>query len=176
MIVLDTSVLVDSLTGEKRSSPALRRVYERGERVILPALVYYEWLRGPRLPQELALAERLFPRESAIVFGPAEAAVSAKLYRSVRRPCGREMDLAIAACAIRRLSNGSVVSRKFPDEAFHFGGLARSAGPGLSGADFGAPPRTIARPVRRQLQQDADRVANISLHARVIGQQVVRFV
>ena len=102
MIVLDTSVLVDSLTGEKRSSPALRRVYERGERVILPVLVYYEWLRGTRLPQELALAERLFPRESAIVFGPAEAAMSAKLYRSVRRPRGREMDLAIAACAIVR--------------------------------------------------------------------------
>ena len=102
MIVLDTSVLVDSLTGEKRSSPALRRVFERGERVILPALGCYEWLRGPRLPQELALAERLFPRESAIVFGPAEAAVSAQLYRSVRHPRGREMDLAIAACAIVR--------------------------------------------------------------------------
>ena len=102
MIVLDTSVLVDSLTGEKRSSAALRRVFERSERVILPALVYYEWWRGPRLPQELALAERLFPKESAIVFGLAEAALSAKLYRSVRHPRGREIDLAIAACAMVR--------------------------------------------------------------------------
>ena len=102
MIVLDTCVLVDSLTGEQRSSPALRRAFERSERIVLPALVYYEWLRGPRLPQELVLAERLFPRESAIVFGLAEATVSAKLYRSVRRPRGREMDLAIAACAIVR--------------------------------------------------------------------------
>ena len=102
MIVLDTSVLVDSLTGEKRSAAALRRVFERSERVVLPALVCYEWLRGPRLPQELALAERLFPKESAIVFGLAEAALSAKLYRSVRHPRGREMDLAIAACAIAR--------------------------------------------------------------------------
>jgi predicted nucleic acid-binding protein len=102
VIVLDTSVLVDSLTGEKRSAPALRRVFERGERVLLPALACYEWLRGPRLPQELALAERLFPKESAIVLGPAEAALSAKLYRSVRHPRGREMDLAIAACAIAR--------------------------------------------------------------------------
>ena len=102
MIVLDTTVLVDSLTGEKRSAAALRRVFERSERVVLPALVCYEWLRGPRLRQELALAERLFPRESAIVFGPAEAALSAKLYRSVRHPRGREMDLAMAACAIVR--------------------------------------------------------------------------
>ena len=89
MIVLDTSVLVDSLTGEKRSAPALRRVFERGERVAIPALVCYEWWRGPRLPQELALEERLFPRESAMAFGPAEAALSARLYRSVRRPHGR---------------------------------------------------------------------------------------
>jgi len=102
VIVLDTTVLVDSLTGEKRSAAALRRVFERSERVVLPALVCYEWLRGPRLRQELALAERLFPRESAIVFGPAEAALSAKLYRSVRHPRGREMDLAMAACAIVR--------------------------------------------------------------------------
>ena len=101
-MVLDTSVLVDSLTGEKRSAPALRRVFERGERILLPALVYYEWLRGPRLPQELALEERLFPRQSAIVFGLAEARLSAKLYGSVRHPRGREIDLAIAACAIVR--------------------------------------------------------------------------
>ena len=101
-MVLDTSVLVDSLTGEKRSAPALRRVFERGERILLPALVYYEWLRGPRLPQELALEERLFPRQSAIVFGLAEARLSAKLYGSVRHPRGREIDLAIAACAILR--------------------------------------------------------------------------
>ena len=102
MSVLDTSVLVDSLTGEKRSAPALRHTFERSERVVLPALVCYEWLRGPRLPQELALAEHLFPSESAIVFGPAEAVLSARLYRSVRRPRGREIDLAIAACAIVR--------------------------------------------------------------------------
>jgi predicted nucleic acid-binding protein len=75
MIVLDTSVLVDSLTGEKRSSPALRRVFERGEVIVVPTVVHYLWLRGPRLPQQLALAERLFPRESAIAFGPAEAAL-----------------------------------------------------------------------------------------------------
>ena len=102
MIVLDTSVLVDSLTGEKRSAPALRRVFERGEVIVVPTMVHYLWLRGPRLPQELALAERLFPEESAIVFGSAEARLSAKLYRLVRHPRGREMDLAIAACAIVR--------------------------------------------------------------------------
>ena len=102
MIFLDTSVLVDSLTGPKRSGPALRRAIERGERILISSLVLYEWLMGPRLPEEIAAQEALFPSESAIPFGPQEAALSAKLYRAAPRAHGREIDLAIAACAISR--------------------------------------------------------------------------
>jgi predicted nucleic acid-binding protein len=67
---------------------------------VLPALVLYEWLRGPRLPEELSDQEALFPKEAAVPFGPREAAVAADLYRAVKRPRGRELDLAIAACAL----------------------------------------------------------------------------
>jgi predicted nucleic acid-binding protein len=102
VIVLDTSVLVDGLTGLKRSGPAIRGSLAEGERILVPALVLYEWLRGPRLRQELAAQEGLFPARSAIPFGPEEAAVCADLYRAVSRPRGREIDLAIAACAILR--------------------------------------------------------------------------
>jgi len=100
MILLDTSALIDSLTGPKRSARALRRAIERGERVVLATIVLYEWLRGPRCPEELAAQEALFPRESAIAFGPAEAARAAEIYRAVPGARGREIDLAIAACAI----------------------------------------------------------------------------
>jgi predicted nucleic acid-binding protein len=102
VIFLDTSVLIDSLTGPRRSAPSLRRTIERGERILIPSLVLYEWLRGPRLPEEIAAQEALFPGEAAVPFGSQEAAMSAKLYRSLRRPRGREIDLAIAACAISR--------------------------------------------------------------------------
>ncbi len=102
MIVLDTSVLVDSLTGPMRSGARLRKQIELGERMLLPSLVLYEWLRGPRLKEELALQDALFPSDSAIPFGFPEAALSAKLYKSVRRARGREIDLAIAAYAIIR--------------------------------------------------------------------------
>lgn len=93
MIVLDTSVLVESLTGPKHYAPALRGVIERGERLLLPSLVLYEWLRGPRLPAEIAAQEALFPSESAIVFGSREAELSAQIYRGLRRGRGREIDL-----------------------------------------------------------------------------------
>jgi len=69
--------------------------------VALTTLVLYEWQRGPRRPEELAAQEALWPADAAIAFGPEEAAAAAALYRVVRAPRGREMDLAIAACAIR---------------------------------------------------------------------------
>ena len=100
MIVLDTSVLIDALSGPRRSAAALRGAIEAGERILLPSLVLYEWLRGPRLPQELAAQEALFPSALALAFGPAEAARAAQLYVSLPRGRGREIDLAIAACAL----------------------------------------------------------------------------
>lgn len=100
MIHLDTSVLIDALSGRGRSTSALRSAIERGERILLSTLVLYEWLRGPRRREELAAQEALFPRDSAVAFGAEEAALAADLYRAVRRPRGREIDLAIAACAL----------------------------------------------------------------------------
>jgi predicted nucleic acid-binding protein len=100
VIHLDTSVLIDALTGPRRSAARLRTAIADGERVAFSAIVLYEWLRGPRDPRELAAQEALFPREAAVAFGKEEAALAADLYRKVRRPLGRELDLAVAACAI----------------------------------------------------------------------------
>ena len=102
MIVLDTSVLIDALAGLKRSGPAIRSALAEGERIVLPSLVLYEWLRGPRTSPELAAQEALFPSRSAIPFGTEEAMLSAELYRGMSRARSREIDLAIAACALVR--------------------------------------------------------------------------
>lgn len=80
----------------------MRGFIEDGERLVLPALVLYEWWRGPRSPEELEAQEALFPAGEAIPFGHAEAGLAARLYREASRPRGREMDLAIAAQAITR--------------------------------------------------------------------------
>ncbi len=67
---------------------------------MVPTLVMYEWLRGPRVREELAAQEALLPAEEAIPFGSPEAALAAKLYREIPRARGREIDLAIAACGL----------------------------------------------------------------------------
>ena len=100
MILLDTSVLVDALCGGRRSAPALRNAIEEGHRIRLPSLVLYEWLRGPRLDEELAAQEALFPASEALSFGPTEAVRAAELYGHVARPRGREIDLALGAMAL----------------------------------------------------------------------------
>ena len=101
MIALDTSILVDSFSGPKRSAAALRSAFASGERIALPSLVLYEWLRGPRRVEELEAQEELLPSSEALPFGSDEASLAADLYRMMQRARGRELDLAIAATAIR---------------------------------------------------------------------------
>jgi predicted nucleic acid-binding protein len=97
---LDTSALIDALTGPRRSLGSLTALAEHGHRLTLSTIVLYEWLRGPRTRVELSAQEDLFPREAAVAFGPAAADLAAKLYRRVQRGHGREIDLAVAACAL----------------------------------------------------------------------------
>jgi predicted nucleic acid-binding protein len=100
MIHLDTSALIDALTGPRRSLGHLREAIDRGERLGVSTIVLYEWWRGPRQDVDLRIQESICPSDQAAAFGRAEAALAAKLYATVRRPRGRELDLAIAACAI----------------------------------------------------------------------------
>jgi len=100
LILLDTSVLVESLAGNRVLLPTLRRVLDTGEQILLPALVLYEWWRGSRTAEEMIDQEKLFPSAAALPFGHNEAALAAKLYRDAPRARSREIDIAIAACAI----------------------------------------------------------------------------
>jgi predicted nucleic acid-binding protein len=100
LIVLDTSILVEGLGAGGAMRQDLRSAIARRERLAVPTLVLYEWLRSPRLPEEIAAQEALFPSEQALEFGAEEAAFAAGLYRNLPRARGREIDLAIAASAL----------------------------------------------------------------------------
>lgn len=97
---LDTSALVDALSGPRRSIDVLARFTERGDRPVISSIALFEWLRGPRTYAELTLQEELLPRDQAIPFGTAEADAAARICTRVRKPRGREMDIAIAACVL----------------------------------------------------------------------------
>lgn len=97
---VDTSALIDALTGPRRSLEVLIRLTDEGHRLAISTIVLYEWSRGPRTKSDLDAQQALLPGERAIGFGPAEALLAAKLYQQVRKARGREVDLAIAATAL----------------------------------------------------------------------------
>ena len=94
----------------------MTRLVQHGHTLVVSTITLYEWGRGPRTTQDRGALEALFPSEHIQTFGIAEAAVAASLYTSVRRPRGRDLDLAIAACAI---ANGAALwtlnARDFAD-------------------------------------------------------------
>jgi predicted nucleic acid-binding protein len=100
IIHIDTSALVDALTGPRRSLDTLIGLVEAEHRINISAPVLYEWLRGPRTRADLRIQEELMPSWDVAIFGVVEAQLAAKLYTSVVKPRGREIDLAVAACAL----------------------------------------------------------------------------
>jgi predicted nucleic acid-binding protein len=102
VIHLDTSILIDALTGPRRSLPALRPIVADGIRLGASSLVLYEWRRGPRVEAELAMEAILLGPDTIIDFGENEARLAAEIYRKLKRSRGRELDIAIAACALSR--------------------------------------------------------------------------
>jgi len=100
VIQLDTSALIAALCGSRPEQSTLRKHIDEVEPIFLSAPVLYEWLRGPRKAEELKIQEDLFPSALAMAFGPDEAEIAAALYRKLKRPRGRQTDIAIAACAI----------------------------------------------------------------------------
>lgn len=103
MIVhVDTSALIDALTGPRRSLRRLTALVHEGHRIAVSSLVYYEWRRGPRTRAELAAQESVLPLEGVVAFDAGAAALAAALYARVPKPRGREIDLAIAACALHQ--------------------------------------------------------------------------
>ena len=54
VILVDTSILVDAFTGPRDLLVSLTGTVQLGERLGFPALVLYEYLRGPRSEAEIA--------------------------------------------------------------------------------------------------------------------------
>lgn len=104
MIHVDTSALIAALTGQRTAVLAMRGFISDGIRLGISTPVLYEWLRGPRTPDEVSAQELLFPSRAVFPFGLDEAILAADLYRRMKRPRQREIDIAIAACA---MANGA---------------------------------------------------------------------
>lgn len=100
LVHLDTSVLVDAFTGPRTSLGRLHGATTGGDVLTFSTLVLYEWLRGPRTPDEREAVEAFFGEDRLASFGPRAAERAALLYTTVKAARRRHADLAIAACAL----------------------------------------------------------------------------
>jgi predicted nucleic acid-binding protein len=125
VVHLDTSVLVDAFTAERRSLKRLRNATANGEVLTFSTIVLYEWLRGPRTDAEVRAIDAFFELDTLAAFGRQEAACAARLYRRTKRARQRQADLAIAACAIEHRAALWTLNREDFDD---IPGLALYAG------------------------------------------------
>lgn len=101
MIQVDTSVLVDVFCeNAMRTGTAVEQALDNGDVLEVSTIAIYEWLRGPRRPEELRAQEALLPSKNAVPFELFEAQRAALLFRALGRTRQRGLDLAIAACAL----------------------------------------------------------------------------
>jgi predicted nucleic acid-binding protein len=101
MIVhLDTSILIEALAPSEHD--LLVRAISRDDILAVSTLVLYEWHRWPRTGEQRQTFDALFTADRVVPFGADEARTAAQIYRTVRRGRTREVDIAIAACALER--------------------------------------------------------------------------
>ena len=99
MVHLDTNFLILALqTGTKEAS-LLRGWLETGERVGVSAVAWAEFLCGPLLAEDVALARALFPDVEPL--SPIDAEKGAEYFNATGRRSRTLADCLIAATAMR---------------------------------------------------------------------------
>ena len=96
---LDTDVLVFAFSV---SGPERRRVFQLAEsdaEVQMSAVAWYEFSRGPRTPEQLAVARSFFFEDGIVPFSEDLASISADVFRSLGSPRKRTADIAIGVTA-----------------------------------------------------------------------------
>lgn len=96
---LDTDFLVVALSSAGPERARLLRLAESEAEIQISAVAWYEFSRGPRTPEQLAVARSLFPDDGIIPFSEEIATISADVFRSLGSPRRRAADIAIGVTA-----------------------------------------------------------------------------
>ena len=98
-IHLDTDYLVYALafTGPERER--LRELADSESEIQMSAVAWYEFSRGPRTPEQLAVARSFFSEDGVVPFSEDLAAIAGEVFRSLGSPRRRAADVAIGVTA-----------------------------------------------------------------------------
>jgi predicted nucleic acid-binding protein len=98
-IQVDTDFLVYALSQTGPERTRLRRAAESDAALQISAIAWYEFCRGPRLPEQIAVARSLFGVDGVVPFDETLAAHAAEVFRRLGSPRRRSADIAIGVTA-----------------------------------------------------------------------------
>jgi predicted nucleic acid-binding protein len=99
---VDTDFLVYALATSGPERMRLRALAATDAVLEISAIAWYEFCRGPRTPEQVAVARSLFGEVGVIPFTEDLAEVAADRFRQLGSPRKRAADIAIAATALHR--------------------------------------------------------------------------
>ena len=99
---LDTDFMLKAIGIKGPEQTLLRRLSNSAAAIEISAIAWYEFCRGPRVPEQEALARSYLESDGIIPFDEAVAARAADLFRRLGSPRKRAADVAIAATALSR--------------------------------------------------------------------------
>lgn len=97
---LDTDFLIYALSAR---GPERKRLFELADsdaEIQMSAVAWYEFSRGPRTPEQLAVARSLFQDDGIVPFDEEIAAAAADVFRKLGSPRKRAADIAIGVTAV----------------------------------------------------------------------------
>ncbi len=96
---LDTDFLVYALAFAGPERQRLVDLAESENEMQMSSVAWYEFSRGPRTPEQLAVARSFFSEDGVIPFSEGLAALAADVFRNLGSPRRRSADIAIGVTA-----------------------------------------------------------------------------
>lgn len=96
---LDTDFLVYALSSAGPERRCLRELADSEAEIQMSAVAWYEFSRGPRTPEQLAVARSFLGEDGVVAFTEATAAEAADVFRRLGSPRRRAADIAIGVTA-----------------------------------------------------------------------------
>lgn len=124
---LDTDFLVYALSVAGPERKRLRAMADSDDEIQMSAIAWYEFSRGPRTPEQLAVARSLLGEEGVLAFSEGTAAQAADVFRRLGSPRKRAADVAIGVTAV--VHDAVLVTRNARDFAGMPGLRVEATGP-----------------------------------------------
>ena len=99
LVHLDTDFLVYALSVRGPERKRLDELAGSEAEIEVSAVAWYEFSRGPRTAEQLAVARVFFGTDGIVPFSEALAAAAAEVFRTLGSPRKRAADIAIAVTA-----------------------------------------------------------------------------